>query len=197
RRGRPARVQLSVAGPPHHLRCLAPLLPRDPGRRGVHRRLVHVDRPCGGPLVSLLRPPGAIPVMVERAEARRAARLVLAPEWFGDRRWLVLLARRKVALVGAVLLAAMLVLGLVGPLVAGNPTHMDVAARLGAPSRAHWFGTDDVGRDVFSRVIHGARLSLLVGAAVVAFAFAVGVLCGLIAGYFKRLDNVVMRVMDG
>src|SRR5437867_425103 len=135
--------------------------------------------------------------MVERAEARRAARLILATEWFGDRRWLVLLARRKVALVGAVLLAAMLVLGLVGPLVAGNPTHMDVAARLGAPSRAHWFGTDDVGRDVFSRVIHGARLSLLVGAAVVAFAFAVGVLCGLIAGYFKRLDNVVMRVMDG
>src|SRR5207245_9620748 len=110
---------------------------------------------------------------------------------------LVLVARRKVALVGAVLLAAMLALGPVGPLVAGNPTHMDVAARLGAPSRAHWFGTDDVGRDVFSRVIHGARLSLLVGAAVVAFSLVVGVSCGLIAGYYRRLDNAVMRVMDG
>ncbi|PYN14674.1 MAG: hypothetical protein DME05_14550, partial [Candidatus Rokuibacteriota bacterium] len=59
------------------------------------------------------------------------------------------------------------------------------------------FGTDDVGRDVFSRVIHGARLSLLVGSAVVAFSLVVGVSCGLIAGYYRRLDNVVMRVMDG
>src|SRR5437867_12392731 len=107
--------------------------------------------------------------MVERAEARRAARLVLATEWFGDRRWLVLLARRKVALVGAVLLAAILVLGLVGPLVAGNPTHMEVAAPLGPPRGGRCVGADDVGRVVFSRVIHGARLSLLVGAAVVAF----------------------------
>jgi peptide/nickel transport system permease protein len=74
---------------------------------------------------------------------------------------------------------------------------MDVAARLTAPGRAHWFGTDDVGRDVFSRVVYGARLSLLVGAAVVAISFAIGLVCGLVAGYYRRLDNVVMRVMDG
>jgi len=90
-----------------------------------------------------------------------------------------------------------LVVGLGAPLIAGNPTHMDVAGRLASPSRAHWFGTDDVGRDVFSRVIYGARLSVLIGAAVVAFAFVVGVLCGLLAGYYQRLDNPVMRVMDG
>jgi len=89
------------------------------------------------------------------------------------------------------------VLGTLGPLVAGNPTRMDVASRLAPPSAVHWFGTDDVGRDVFSRVIHGARLSLLVGSAVVAFSLVVGVSCGLIAGYYRRLDNVVMRVMDG
>jgi len=112
-------------------------------------------------------------------------------------RWLGLLARRKITLIGAVLMAVMLVLGTLGPLVAGNPTRMDVASRLSPPSALHWFGTDDVGRDVFSRVIHGARLSLLVGSAVVAFSLVVGVSCGLIAGYYRRLDNAVMRVMDG
>jgi len=107
------------------------------------------------------------------------------------------LARRKITLIGAALMAVMLVLGTFGPVVAGNPTRMDVASRLAPPSTVHWFGTDDVGRDVFSRVIHGARLSLLVGSAVVAFSLVVGVSCGLIAGYYRRLDNVVMRVMDG
>ena len=107
------------------------------------------------------------------------------------------LARRKITLIGAALMAVMLVLGTLGPLVAGNPTRMDVASRLAPPSTVHWFGTDDVGRDVFSRVIHGARLSLLVGSAVVALSLVVGVSCGLIAGYYRRLDNVVMRVMDG
>ena len=107
------------------------------------------------------------------------------------------LARRKITLIGAALMAVMLVLGTLGPVVAGNPTRMDVASRLAPPSAVHWFGTDDVGRDVFSRVIHGARLSLLVGSAVVALSLVVGVSCGLIAGYYRRLDNVVMRVMDG
>jgi len=138
--------------------------------------------------------------MVVRAEAGRAAAVrppSRALEWLGGQRWIVLLARRKVALIGAALLAVMLVLGLVGPLVAGNPSHMDVAARLRPPSFANWFGTDDVGRDVFSRVIYGARLSLLVGGAVVVFSFVVGIVCGVLAGYFQRLDNAVMRVMDG
>ena len=112
-------------------------------------------------------------------------------------RWLALLARRKITLIGALLMAVMVALGTLGPLVAGNPTRMDVASRLAPPSALHWFGTDDVGRDVFSRVIHGARLSLLVGSAVVAFSLVVGVSCGLIAGYYRRLDNAVMRVMDG
>jgi peptide/nickel transport system permease protein len=112
-------------------------------------------------------------------------------------RWLTLLTRRKTTLAGVLLMALMLTLGLFAPLIGGNPTHMDVAGRLAAPGRAHWFGTDDVGRDVWSRVVHGARLSLLVGVAVVALSFVVGVLCGVVAGYYRRLDNVVMRVMDG
>jgi peptide/nickel transport system permease protein len=111
--------------------------------------------------------------------------------------WLTLLTRRKTTLVGALLMLGMLLVGTLAPLIGGDPAHMDVAGRLKAPGRAHWFGTDDVGRDVFSRVVYGARLSLLVGAAVVVFSFAVGVTCGLVAGFYRRLDNVVMRVMDG
>jgi peptide/nickel transport system permease protein len=109
----------------------------------------------------------------------------------------VLVARRKTTLIGAVIMAVMIAVGLLAPLIGGDPAHMDVAGRLSSPSRVHWFGTDDVGRDVWSRVIYGARLSLLVGVAVVALSFLVGVVCGLVAGYYRGLDNVVMRVMDG
>ena len=112
-------------------------------------------------------------------------------------RWVITLARRKVALGGAVVAVAMAVIGAFAPVIAGDPGHMDVAGRLTAPSRSHWFGTDDLGRDVFARVIYGARLSLLVGAAVVGLSFVVGLACGLVAGYYRRLDNAVMRVMDG
>jgi peptide/nickel transport system permease protein len=120
-----------------------------------------------------------------------------APGRRGMPRWLVLLIRRKTTLVGAVIMTLMLAVGLLAPVIGGDPAHMEVAGRLAAPSRAHWFGTDDVGRDVWSRVVYGARLSLLVGVAVVVLSFLVGVVCGLVAGYYRSLDNVVMRVMDG
>jgi peptide/nickel transport system permease protein len=112
-------------------------------------------------------------------------------------RWVAALFRRRITLVGAALMLGMVAVAALTPFVAGDPGRMDVAARLSAPSRVYWFGTDDVGRDVFSRVLYGAQLSLLVGAAVVIFSFVVGVLCGVLAGYYRRLDNPVMRVMDG
>jgi peptide/nickel transport system permease protein len=95
------------------------------------------------------------------------------------------------------MLAVVVAVGLAAPWIAGSPTRMDVVNRLTAPGAAHWFGTDDVGRDVWSRVVHGARLSLLVGLAVVGLAFLAGVGAGLAAGYYRRLDNPIMRVMDG
>jgi peptide/nickel transport system permease protein len=111
--------------------------------------------------------------------------------------WLVQLARRKITLVGAVIMLVTFVIGVLAPVIAGNPTQMDVQARLSAPSLTHWFGTDDVGRDVYNRVVYGARLSIFVGACVVLFSFVVGVTCGLIAGFYPGLDNLVMRLMDG
>jgi peptide/nickel transport system permease protein len=115
----------------------------------------------------------------------------------GSPRWLRLLGRRRTTLVGLALVAGVVVVGVLSPVLAGDPLRIDVARRLTAPGSAHWFGTDDVGRDVWSRVVYGARLSLLVGAAVVALSFVLGLGCGLTAGYYRRLDNPVMRVMDG
>jgi peptide/nickel transport system permease protein len=107
------------------------------------------------------------------------------------------LTRRKIVLVGLILVVFTATVGILAPLIAVSPTRMDVSVRLQAPGAAHWFGTDDLGRDVFARVVYGARLSLMVGIAVVALALLVGLTAGLTAGYFRRLDNVIMRVMDG
>ncbi len=112
--------------------------------------------------------------------------------------WLRALVRRKIALVGAVLVAVNLVVALMaGTIGRVDPQRLDVKARLAAPSAAHWFGTDDVGRDVWSRVIHGARLSMLVGGSVVLFAVVAGLFFGLLGGYYPALDNLLMRIMDG
>ncbi len=107
------------------------------------------------------------------------------------------LTRRKIVLVGLVLVTFTAIVGTLAPLISLSPTRMNVASRLISPGAAHWFGTDDLGRDVFARVVYGARLSLLVGVAVVVFSLTLGLTAGLAAGYFRRLDNVIMRVMDG
>jgi peptide/nickel transport system permease protein len=115
-------------------------------------------------------------------------------------RWLAarVLVRRRIALAGAAIVAVNLLVGVAAPgLARFDPQALDPKGRLSAPDAVHWFGTDDVGRDVWSRVIHGARLSMLVGASVVAFASAGGLLFGLLGGYYRRLDDWFMRVMDG
>jgi len=109
-----------------------------------------------------------------------------------------LLFRRKVALVGAVLVALHILVALLAPALARwDPQRIDVKARLSPPGEAHWMGTDDVGRDVWSRVVHGTRLSMVVGGAVVVLSFATGIAFGLCAGFYRGLDNVLMRIMDG
>ena len=82
-------------------------------------------------------------------------------------------------------------------LVRSDPTRVNVDILFESPSRQHWFGTDHAGRDVFDRTIMGARISLLVGFAVAVITNIAGVTIGLFAGYYRKLDNVVMRFMDG
>jgi peptide/nickel transport system permease protein len=107
------------------------------------------------------------------------------------------LARHRLALTGGAIVLAMTGLSLCLPLVIRtDPTLLDVQATLSAPSRGHWFGTDDFGRDLFARVVHGTRLSLLVGSAVLAVTGVLGAIPGLVAGFVPRADAVIMRVMD-
>ena len=77
-----------------------------------------------------------------------------------------------------------------------DPNRMDIVHRLTAPSIRHWLGTDDFGRDVLSRMLIGARLSMLAGGLTVAFAIASGTAIGILAGTARRLDDVVMRFAD-
>ncbi len=78
-----------------------------------------------------------------------------------------------------------------------DPTAIAPARRVRPPSELNWFGTDRLGRDLYSRVLYGARISLIIGVTVAIFASALGLAVGLIAGYIRAADGVVMRVMDG
>jgi peptide/nickel transport system permease protein len=108
------------------------------------------------------------------------------------------MVRNPAVLGGGVIVALMALVGLLAPVVAPHdPLHVEAARRLEPPGADHWFGTDDFGRDLFSRVLYGARLSMWVGGMTVLIASAGGIALGLLAGYFSRLDNPIMRVMDG
>jgi len=107
------------------------------------------------------------------------------------------LFRRRVVLAGAAILAVVTLAALLAPWIAPyDPMTLKVLDRLQSPRAGHWFGTDELGRDVFSRVIFGARYSLLIGALVVVVSMVCGVLLGLAAGFFRRLDGPVMRLVD-
>jgi peptide/nickel transport system permease protein len=117
------------------------------------------------------------------------------PRW---RESLRLLARNPTAAVSAVLLLGIILLAvLAGPLAPSGANTQDIDHRLQAPGWGHPFGTDDLGRDILSRILLGAGVSLRVGFLSVALALVVGTLIGLFAGYYGRwVDDVLMRVMD-
>ncbi|MCI0441506.1 MAG: ABC transporter permease [Chloroflexi bacterium] len=100
--------------------------------------------------------------------------------------------------IGVSILLVISVIAIFAPLIATSDyTRVAPLERLKPPSAEHWFGTDDVGRDVFDRTMVGSRISLLVGFAVTGISVAVGLVIALFAGYFRRLDNIVMRFVDG
>jgi peptide/nickel transport system permease protein len=107
-------------------------------------------------------------------------------------------ARQNPLAAGGVAMAALLImLALLAPVVSPqDPARIDLPHRLGAPSLAHWFGTDELGRDILSRAIYGARISMLVGISVVAASLLLGLIVGCIAGYYggrvDRFFNVVV-----
>jgi len=117
-----------------------------------------------------------------------------------DRRWTVLrrAARTRLAPFGAAVLLVAVVVALAAPLAAPHdPLRQNLGDALARPGRVHWLGTDNVGRDVLSRVMWGTRISLVAGFVSVAIAALAGGLLGVVAGYVGgRLDGLLMRLMD-
>ena len=107
-------------------------------------------------------------------------------------------SRNRLALVGLILLAVLVCAAVFGPMLSPYPYDgMDAMSRNQSSTAAHWFGTDQMGRDIFTRVLYGTRVSLLVGFASTALNLVIGVLYGSIAGYVGgRVDMVMMRIVD-
>ncbi|MDP6406952.1 MAG: ABC transporter permease [Alphaproteobacteria bacterium] len=105
--------------------------------------------------------------------------------------------RHPTVVVGAAILVLMALISIAAPLLASDPLELNPIIRLKPPSAEFWFGTDFLGREVYARVIYGGRISLTVGLAVAVIATTVGLFIGLLAGYIRAVDAVVMRVMDG
>lgn len=106
--------------------------------------------------------------------------------------------RHPVLVAGAALLATMVLLALLAPWLAPHdPTEMNVLARLKPPSAEYLLGTDALGRDILSRTLYGARVSLLVGVSVALFSALVGLGIGTVAGFNRVADRIIMRIMDG
>lgn len=131
--------------------------------------------------------------MAAEAIATRGAEPARGPARQAARRF----RAHRGGMVGLGLLLAWIVLAIAAPMIAPYDPDMLVSRARQAPSAAHWFGTDQLGRDVLSRVIHGARVSLLLGAVSVTIGMIPGVILGLAAGYLGGwADTIISRLMD-
>lgn len=106
--------------------------------------------------------------------------------------------KRRIGIAAGTVLAAMVVASISAPLwVAEAPDAMNPVQRLLPPSGTHWFGTDHFGRDIFSRVIYAAGVSLSIGFTVALITTVLGTITGLFVGYYRKIDNIFMRIVDG
>lgn len=114
--------------------------------------------------------------------------------------WLTLgrLKRNHLAMVGLVIILVMIILALLAPYISPYPYEAaNFKNRYGTPSAEHWFGTDELGRDIFSRLLYGSRYSLRIGLISVAISAIGGIFFGALAGYFGgAVDNIIMRLLD-
>jgi peptide/nickel transport system permease protein len=110
---------------------------------------------------------------------------------------LLVLKHDKAAVISLIILAVVILLALIAPLLPMDPNATDVINRLKSPSISHFFGTDEVGRDYFARVIYGGRVSLLVGFLAMLTSLTIGVAVGTISGYCGGIiDTILMRIVD-
>lgn len=108
------------------------------------------------------------------------------------------LKQNKMTWVGLIILGIIILLSLLAPIITPyDPTKINIAEKFQSPSLGHWFGTDEVGRDIFTRILYGARLSLGIGILVIFIASLFGIIVGTISGYFGGIfDQVIMRLVD-
>lgn len=121
----------------------------------------------------------------------------LASEYRASR-WLAVFRGNRLLGVAVAFLVLVALAAMFAPLITNaDPIRINALSRLKPPSAEFWFGTDPMGRDIFARVLYGARTSLVVGVSAAAISLALGLTIGLVAGYFSFLDGVIMRIMDG
>jgi peptide/nickel transport system permease protein len=138
------------------------------------------------------------PPAVAESVAAEALRVRVVEPTAPRVRWLRRLLRNRNVMLGASLFGVFLLAAIfAGQISTHIPTRLNPPQRLQPPSAAHYLGTDEFGRDVYSLVVHGSRVSLLVGGVTMLLTSLGGTLIGLIAGYYRRLDLLVMRLMDG
>src|SRR5690625_84455 len=108
------------------------------------------------------------------------------------------LQKNKAAMIGGFLILFFIVIAIIGPFIAPyDPNTQIMVDKLAPPSVDHWFGTDHLGRDILSRIIHGMKITLYIGFFSVILGATVGVFLGIISGYYgKRTDMIIMRCMD-
>lgn len=112
--------------------------------------------------------------------------------------WIRLLLQNPIALVSLLFILTVVLLSLLAPVISPHSaTIVNPVDRLQSPSSDYWFGTDTFGRDIMTRAMYGARVSLFVGLSVMFIAAVAGSIIGLVAGYYDRIDTPLMRIMDG
>ena len=113
------------------------------------------------------------------------------------RTWMPQFLRGRPALIcGAALLIVLVIIAIASPWLTASAQAISPLNRLRPPSADFWFGTDQLGRDIYARTLQGSRVSLLVGVSVALLSAAIGLLLGVLCGFYRRLDAVVMRFMD-
>jgi peptide/nickel transport system permease protein len=127
----------------------------------------------------------------------------MAPEFLASEERLAtrpadFVGRHPTMLAGGIMMVVIVALAILAPVVAGyNPLDIAPAERMRPPSFTHLFGTDALGRDVFARTLWGGRISLLVAVGVAGLSTAIGLAFGLVSGFFRLFDAIIMRIMDG
>lgn len=138
---------------------------------------------------------GVETMLEHKPGAPQPAKTAEASLWYGAWR---ALKKNKLAVIGACIILVFILCALLAPLL--KPEGFDaenLSARLKPPSGAHWFGTDDFGRDIFTRILYGARISLWVGFSSVTGAIIVGTVLGILAGFYGRwIDMIISRLFD-